>query len=56
MTIKAFRAILNEAEELYRIAGDEKGAAGLREFSSFLTPYDGKTVDAFIKLAAKARS
>jgi hypothetical protein len=56
MTIMALRAVLNEAEELYRTAGDKKAAAALREFSSFLTPYDSKSVDAFVKLAAKAGS
>ncbi len=54
MTIKALRVMLNQAEELYRSAGDEKAAATLREFGSILAAYDAKTVDAFVKLAAKA--
>ena len=54
MTIKALRVMLNQAEELYRSTGDEKAAATLQEFSGILAAYDAKTVDAFVKLAAKA--
>ena len=53
MTIKALRVMLDQAEELYRSAGDEKAAATLREFSSILAVHDAETVDAFVKLAAK---
>ena len=53
MTIKTLRMILNEAEALYRAAGDQKSVACLHEFGALLAPHDSKTVDAFVKLASK---
>jgi hypothetical protein len=56
MNVKALREILDQAEEFYRAAGNERAATALREFSGSIAPYDTKTVDAFVKLAAKANS
>ena len=54
MKIKALRAVLTQAAELYQTTGNDRVVAALRKFSEALAAHDAKTVDAFVKLVEKA--